>query len=226
MADEIVAVSDEMTPAWRRLDVDARERVHGLGPVLLLADHLDAALALAEDLTHMAVTLPLLSAPNAVTVEARNAAFSRFAQEVRAFELAVASRVLQARKRVVGLNIPQAQIQLLIRSFVGGTAILADAVEADADGPGTGLGAVHRGALVAGPAAMSYLRARGVLDGDVRSLDDVVQMAVTETFPLVGLIEIGALMDMIAAFLEALDTAFDLYGSALARGTTLDGGAA
>jgi hypothetical protein len=223
VTDDVVAISDQMTPAWRRLDANARERVHGLGPVLLLADHLDAALALAEDLTHIAVTLPKISGLDAVRVEVRNAAFSQFAQEVRAFELAVASRVLQARKRAVGLNIAQAQIQLLIRSFVGGTAILADAADADAGGPGMGLGTIRPGTLVSGPEAMSFLRARGVLDSDIRTLDDVSHMAVTETFAIVGLIEIGALMDMIAAFLDALDTAFDLYGPALACGTAWSG---
>ncbi|MEQ1648053.1 MAG: hypothetical protein ABL898_05645 [Hyphomicrobiaceae bacterium] len=214
MSDFVVPVSDDMMPAWRRLDADARARVHGLGPVLLLADHLDAALALAEDLTRMAVVMPKTAGVDAVSIEERNVMFARFAQEVRAFELAVASRVLQARKRAMGSEVQQPQIQLLIRSFIGGTAILADAVEADTAGQPAGLGSVRAGALVAGPEAMSFLCARGVLSFDVKTLDDVSRMAVTETFPIVGLIETGALMDMIAAFLDALDTAFDLYGLA------------
>ncbi len=221
MADDLFSASDAATPAWRRLDADARARVHGLGPVLLLADHLDATLALAEDLTHAAVKLPEIAAASTTAViERRNALFARFAQDVRALELGLQSRVVQARKRAVAIEVSHTQFQLLIRSFVGGTALLSDVIEAEARGQGL----LRSDTVLAGPEALRFLRLRGVVDADVRSLDDIAMLAVTEAYPVAGVIEVGPLMDMIAAFLDALDTAFDLYGPALARAGDHDGG--
>ena len=221
MADDLFSGSDDdaMTPAWRRLDAEAHARVQGLGPVLLVADHLDAALAFAEDLTHTAFKLPENGASDTATLTARNDAFMTFAQSVRALELALTSRVLQARKRSVAIELSSEDFQRLIRSFVGGTAIFADAVEQDR----ARNAAFSSNPLIGGPEAMRFLKLRGVIDRDVRSLDEISLLAITETYPVAGLIELGPLMDMVAAFLDALDTAFDLYGPALARGAPLAG---
>ena len=172
-----------------------------LGPVLMLADHLDATLALAEDLVALKLNEQKPDEP-----DPRSPAVVGFAQKVRALELGITSRLIQARRRGKELVLPQQEIMRLVDVFVGGTAIVENAVSADA------LGETEALALATGPAALDFLKMRGVVAQDLAVMDDIDALAVGEEYAALGMLPLGPLMDMMAAVLDALDLAFDLYG--------------
>lgn len=171
------------------------------GPALMLADHLDATLAMAEDLARLGL-------PD--TSNGQCTAVLTFAQQARALELGIVARLIQARKRAEELDTRHDDLRRLVASFVGGTAVVADA--AAADGQGFGDTSLH--ALSSGAAALAFLKSRGVVAVDVAVIDDVKVAAIGEDYLAAEMIHLGTLMDMLAAFLNALDVAFELYSPA------------
>ena len=196
------------TAATERLP---REQTHpDLSGIYRLADHLDATLAMAEDLLHQSLDVAPLAAGDAnAAITERNAALSAFAQTVRALELGMTARLLQARTRAIEVRHAQEQFAPLIGLFIGGTAPLADA----AAGLGDGLGDISELALTSGPDVLVFLKSRGIVDASVPALQAITSLAVGEGYVLAGHIHLGTLMDMLGAFLESLDLAFDLYAA-------------
>lgn len=201
------APETQMDYGSRPLPRALRVTLDEIGPVLMLADHLDATLAMAEDLSRLIASEPVAGL-DGLAAGRRSSAVVAFAQQARALELGITARILQARKRAQALEPEQADIRRLIASFVGGTAVVADAVAAD----GEGLGDTGLLALATGSAALRFLKTRGVVAEDVAVMDDIGALAVGEDYLAAGLIHLGTLMDMVAGFLDALDLAFDLYG--------------
>jgi hypothetical protein len=179
-----------------------------LGGVYRLADHLDATLALAEDLlSQKAVVGPLAAVDGHEAITARNQSITQFARTVRAQELAIVSRLIQARTRASELRSVDPRFAPLLALFVGATAVLADAA-AGRDG---GLGDISPSALTNGPDVLYFLASRAVVPPGAVSLANVAALAVTEDYLLAAQIHLGTLMDMVAQVLETLDLAFDLY---------------
>jgi hypothetical protein len=179
-----------------------------LGGVYRLADHLDATLALAEDLLTQTCNA---NAPAAGddhdAITARNRAIMQFTRTIRAQELAIVSRLMQARSRASELRPVDPRFAPLLALFVGATAVLADAA-AGRDG---GLGDISPSALTSGPDVLHFLTSRAVVPPGAVSLGNVVALAVGEDYLLSAHIHLGTLMDMVAQLLETLDLAFDLY---------------
>ncbi|HRK18118.1 MAG TPA: hypothetical protein PK970_04115 [Hyphomicrobiaceae bacterium] len=174
------------------------------GPAMLLADHLDATLAMAEDLS----MLSLATASGKRT----STAFIALAEQARTLELGMVARLVQARKRAEQLDTRHEEVRRLIAAFVGGTAVVADAAQTEG-----GLGDVGGHALSSGAAALRFLKSRGVVAEDVMVIEDVVIERVGEDYLAAEMIHLGTLMDMLAAFLDALDVAFELYSPANRR---------
>lgn len=194
--DPSAKAADAPLPPAQRLEFE------DAGPAMMLADHLDATLAMAEDLSRLAL---------ATTGDGgRSASVITLAQQARALELGIMARIVQARKRAQALDTEHADVQLLIRSFIGGTTVVADAVAAD----GQGFGDTGLYALASGAAALAFLKSRGIAAADVSVIDDIDLTMIGEDYYAAEIIHLGTLMDMLASFLDALDTAFELYSPA------------
>lgn len=175
--------------------------------VLLLADHLDAVLAAGEDILKLEVDIDAVRKSDGVV-----APWERFAELVsrsKLFELTIVSRALQARNRARELSRRLDKSdpnRLLLDLFVGGTAELEDAVAYLADRTGADFDV--------GLDPLPYLRTRNVIPADAGTLSLMTRLAIEESFMVARHIELGGLLDMTAALLEALDVTFHLFDEA------------
>ncbi len=166
----------------------------------LLADHLDALLAAGEDLLRIDVTAPMTTADAEIAChDGVRAAVER----VRVLELAMLGRILKARERASELAALDARFAMPARLFVGGTGALIDAIADCAD--------TSTVDFETGDALPAYLRSRGLIDARKCSLLAGEGFAVGEDFLLAARIPLGALLDMVASFLDTLELHYALY---------------
>jgi hypothetical protein len=172
--------------------------------IYLLIEHLDAALAAGDHLTSqtMDVTEPSGDV-GPRRLRSREARFIGFVNQVRTLEASLIAHVLQARRRATELPRSRGPLKILLDSFSGGTAVLIDAVAEYGD--------PARFAFNTGADRLSYLRARGVMPADMTAKTSVVAVEIDESFLVAGRLELGPLLDMIEAFLRALNVEFDLW---------------
>jgi hypothetical protein len=172
--------------------------------IYLLSDHLDAALAMGEDLlTERVVLAEAEQKLNMSRLLRQSAEVADFLDSVRTLELSLIARLLQARRRAEEIKRTETRLKPLISLFVGGTAALVDAAEE--------LGDTTNQAFATGDAAQAFLRSRGILARDAAGLEQLSQLTVTEEFLVASRIRLGTLMDLVATFLDTLDVMFDLY---------------
>ena len=162
----------------------------------LLGDHLDAALAAGEDL--LALTRVLTGSSKKQTEAVR-----AFVEDVRRLEVTLTGRVVQARKRAQALARQDLRIKSFANLFVGGTAALVDAIAEFGD--------ASRLDFDNGDDAIEYLATRAVLPAGALSLEAVATLRIEESFLVTTRIQLGALLDLVAAFLDAIDLLYDLY---------------
>jgi hypothetical protein len=182
----------------------------------LLEDHLDAALAMGEDLLTEKVALvePTQQLTMARLVR-QNRELAEFLTTVRTLELSLIARLLQARKRAEEMKRRESRLKPLISLFVAGTAPLVDAAAE--------LGDTSTRDFDTGDTASAYLRSRGLIARDAAGLERLTQLAVGEDYLVAGRIRLGTLLDLVATFLDTLDLLFDLEGerAAASTGSTL-----
>ena len=175
--------------------------------IYLLGDHLDAALAMGEDLLTEKVALDTPAGRSPLRDWMRqNRDLNDFLTTVRTLEYAMTARLLQARKRAEDLNRSETRLRPLIALFVAGTAPLADAAAE--------LGDTDARDFQSADAALTFLRSRGVLAADAAGLDGLPRLAISEDYQVAGRIRLGTLLDLVATFLDTLDLLFDLYADA------------
>ncbi len=171
----------------------------------LLADHLDAMLATGEDLLKVRCSTGIerleVGWLDALRDEA--AIPHRFVDNVRTLELAFAMRALQARERADDLRRLDPRVNMVATLFVSGTVPLADA--ADELGDWTNVD------FNSGTEVVSYLRSRAVIATDSIGVLAHEELTVTPRFLVARRIELGALMDLAATFLDALELFYELY---------------
>lgn len=181
--------------------------------VYLLGDHLDASLAMGEDLLTEKVALAdaaeTLSLPHLLR---QNREVGTFLTTVRSLELAMTARLLQARKRAEEMKRRESRLRPLIALFVAGTAPLVDAAAE--------LGDTTTRDFDTGDTASAFLRSRGLIARDAAGLERLPQLAVTEEYLVAGRIRLGTLLDLVATFLDTLDTLYDLYEEPATTRTT------
>jgi len=169
----------------------------------LLADHLDAALAMGEDLLACRMSLATPEhAPAMDRIEAHNHAVSDFVAEARTLEMALVSRLLQARKWADEMRQQDMGLKPVISLFVAGTAVLADHVAE--------IGDPTNSAFETGNTALAYLRSRGLIEAHEVTLADRAEISVTDELLVAGLARLGTLLDLVATFLDTLDLLGDL----------------
>jgi hypothetical protein len=180
--------------------------------VYLLCDHLDAALAMGEDL--LSEKLALIDAvemPTRSNLLRQNRALNTFLATVRCLELTMTARLLEARKRAERLKRRESRLRPLIALFVAGTAPLVDAAAE--------LGDTGTRDFDTGDTASAFLRDRNLIARDAAGFERLSQLTVTEDYLIAGRIRLGTLLDLIATFLDALDGLFDLYPEEAAAGS-------
>jgi hypothetical protein len=172
--------------------------------IYLLGDHLDVALAMGEDLLTEKVVLadPVRKLTMARVVR-QNREVGEFLSTVRTVELGLTSRLMQARRRAEEVKRRETRLKPLIALFTAGTAPLADAAAE--------LGDTTARDFETGDTAHAFLRSRLLIARDAAGLEGLTQLAVTEDYLVAGRIRLGTLLDLVATFLDTLDTLFDLY---------------
>ena len=170
----------------------------------LLGDHLNAALAMGEDLLteKLALDAPVRQ-PSLRGWMRQNRDLNDFLTAVRTLEYAMTARLLQARKRAEDLKRSDTRLRPLIALFVAGTAPLADAAAE--------LGDTDARDFDAADATLTFLRSRGLLAADAAGLETVLRLAISEDYQVASRIRLGTLLDLVATFLDTLDLLFDLY---------------
>lgn len=169
-----------------------------------LADHLDAALAAAEDLTAAGREWVPATSPSGHLRAVQLAAERQVIERVRMFEAVLIGRVLKARKRAKVLAAHEHDFAGMTRLFAGGTAALADAVEE--------LGDSTRCDFDTADSHIAYLRQRGVVAADAPDLPPGRAVKIgADDFLVAGRIPLAPLTEMVIAFLDALDAHYDLY---------------
>lgn len=166
-------------------------------PVIsLLAEHLDQVLAAGEDLTDLSYATASEPSSNAPTI-------NEFVRDLERLELAVAIRTLRAREHTDVLKHTDSRFRVMADLFLSGTALIADLYENAAE--------TERLAFEAGSDPIAYLQSRGVVPVDSGTLPRGRTTEVDETFRIVGVVEIGPLMDLVAAFLDAIEMHYEVF---------------
>jgi hypothetical protein len=173
--------------------------------VLLLADHLDAVLAAGEDILKLEVDIEAARKADGAT-----GPWERFGDVValaKLYELTIVSRVLQARNRCAELARQIGRdgeaFAAMLGLFAGGTAVLEEAVAELANRAAADFDM--------GLDPLAYLRTRNVMPADAGSLAGSARLLIGEDFLVARRIELGPLLDMSAALLDALDVAYSLF---------------
>jgi hypothetical protein len=176
-----------------------------LAVVYLLADHLDAALAAGEDL--LACRFDLGSTRAALDTAAAQVALAdrrEFQSSISSLEMTIVSRLVRAREQSSRLAELDQRFGLTISMLVSGTHAVAEEVA----------GAATPGELAGGADELAYWRNRGVIGPDTPSLAGLAEIRPGESFLVLGRIALGAVLDHVAAMLDALELHYELFDAA------------
>ena len=171
-------------------------------PVYMLADHLDAVLAAGEDIISSgAGWRALVEAPgNIETFPERQRTIT---EDVRSLELIIIARVIKARDHARALARADARFAPIANLFASGTAVLMDAIAECGDATDED--------FETGDGLVAYVRSRGLIAPDAATVTDPAQLTIDESFLIAKRLALGPLMDMAAAFLDALDAHYELF---------------
>lgn len=184
--------------------------------VILLVDHLDKVLGAGERLGDAKFEpkpiTPDMSADDIVNEHGR---LREFMQYVRAMELTVAARVDKARTWSKEIRGRDANLKLMCSLFLTGSQALADAMEE--------LGDPRLQDFNGGDQAILFLKSRALIPDHCVTIDAVSQFAVGEKYLVAGRIQLDALLDLCATFIETLDTHYNILGEAAPAAASADG---
>jgi hypothetical protein len=170
--------------------------------VYLLADHLDGALAAGEDLVARGHDWRSLAEdpgePSEFAPRQR-----RITEDVRGLELMLIARVLKARTHALSLAEVDDRFRAVGNLFASGTAVLLDAVSECGDARGED--------FETGDDIISYVRSRGLIAPDAADVRAAADLTIDDSFLVAKRIALGPLLDMAAAFLDALDSQYELF---------------
>jgi hypothetical protein len=178
--------------------------------IYLIADHLDAVLAHGEDLLALEPPPPLETGQDIAHMQQRLADHRAFLEQVRTLEGRLVHRVLRAREHAEQVRRVDGRFKMITDLFAGGTHALADAAADLAD--------VIALDFNTGRDSIAYLRSRGLIGDGTMVLPRGFTMRIGESFRLAGAGELGALLDLAATYIEALELHYDLYGEEAADG--------
>lgn len=171
--------------------------------VYLLAEHLDAALAACEDLLAKSFTWNTANPETEGAADDERAALRHTFREIQNLEILIVARVLRAREHAITLEKKDTNFRKMAGLFVSSVTVLMDAV-AELKDP-----LFQR--FETGDALTAYMRSRAVLDDETPAPIDCSIVDIPAFFRIARRIEVGALMDLLAMFLDALEIRFDIF---------------
>jgi hypothetical protein len=179
------------------------KRLDAPASVYLLAEHLDAALAAGEDLTSVLFIWPGPPPRDPERIADLRAGQRAAIERIRTFELALIARILKGREWAVEVGLNEDRFAMMARLYLAGTMILLDAVEECAD--------VSAADFDAGNGLVAYVRSRGMIAADAPGIVDTAPLVAGENFLVARRIPLGALLDLVAQFLDTLEAEYDLF---------------
>ena len=171
--------------------------------VYLLADHLDAALAAGEDLLKSQLSWNGGDARLADGLNEQRRQERAALEDTRSLEMVLLARILKSRECAQELAKTDSYFKLVTRLYTSGTEIVAEAASELADETAQ--------AFDAGDGVTGYLRSRGLIDADAAAPLEASSLAITEQYRVAGRMALGPLLDLVAMFLDTLETHYDLY---------------
>ncbi|KAB2941213.1 MAG: hypothetical protein K8F92_10040 [Hyphomicrobium sp.] len=179
------------------------KRLDAPASVYLLAEHLDAALAAGEDLTSVLYIWPGPPPREPDQIIELRAGQRAAIERIRTFELTLISRVLKGREWATEVALNEERFAMMARLYLAGTVILLDAVAECAD--------VSAADFDAGDGLLAYVRSRAMIAEDAPAISDTAPLVAGENFLVARRIPLGALMDLVATFLDTLEAEYDLF---------------
>ncbi len=170
--------------------------------VYMLADHLDAALAAGEDIMARGHQWRALAEKPGDPAEFASRQ-RRVADEIRGLELMLVARILKARGHALTLSDYDDRFRAVGTLFASGTAILLDAVEESGDARSLDFDT--------GDDLVAYVRSRGLIAPDAAAIRGASDLTIDDSFLVAKRMALGPLLDMAAAFLDALDIQYELF---------------
>jgi hypothetical protein len=113
------------------------------------------------------------------------------------------ARVLKARGHALALAEYDDRFRAVGTLFASGTAILLDAVEESGDARSTDFDT--------GDDLVAYVRSRGLIAPDAAAIRSASDLTIDDSFLVAKRMALGPLLDMAAAFLDALDIQYELF---------------
>jgi len=153
--------------------------------VYLVADHLDAVLAIGEDLLNLPSPDPVECIGELMPMQRNLAGQRQYLEWVRALETRLVASILRAREHAEQVRRYDSRVKTITDLLVAGTHAVADAAADMADTMAYDFNT--------GGDSLAYLRSRGVVDADAVSLTRGMVLQTTEHFRIAGVIELGAL---------------------------------
>ncbi len=172
--------------------------------VSLLVDHLDKSLAAGERLGELSFApRPITAGMSADDILAEHARLRDFLDGLRALEMTLAARVEQARSWAREMRARDGNLKLMASLFLTGTQALHDALQEIAD--------PRYQDFNGGDQALFFLKSRGLVAEHVDTLEFVTRIGIGEAYMIVGRIQLGALLDLCATFIDTLDLHYKLF---------------
>lgn len=169
--------------------------------IALLADHLDTALAVAEDL--LASGLPARADLDEADARTASDLWDQAIQRIVDLEASLILRVLQSRRLLGEIGRVDPSLKMTGALFRAEVDVLQTLIM---KGPSNDLlQAVGSGD------GYAFLRSRGLVAPESAGPSPFEALEVVESFRIGGAVRLGGLMDMIAALLDFLDVRFGLY---------------
>ncbi|MFN0218926.1 MAG: hypothetical protein ACKVP4_08955 [Hyphomicrobium sp.] len=171
--------------------------------VYMLTDHLDGALAAGEDLVARGQDWREAAAATGGDAVELAQAQRRIAEEVRSIELMLIARALRAREQARALGMQDKRFAAVAELFASGTSALLDAV-AECDD-------ARNEDFDSGDGLTAYVRSRGLIAANAPRVASPNDLIIDDDFLVARRIALGPLMDMAAAFLDALEAHYDVF---------------
>lgn len=172
--------------------------------VALLVDHLDKALSVGERLGELTFTPRAITADmGADQILAEQERLREFLDGLRALELTLATRVDKARSWGRQMRQRDGNLKLMASLFLTGTQALQDAMREMAD--------PRLQDFNGGDQALYFLKTRALVAEHVNALDEVQSLGVGEAYMIGGRVQLGALLDLCATFIDTLDLHYKLF---------------
>ena len=172
--------------------------------VAILIDHLDNALSIGERLGEISFLPRAITADmTADQILEEHGRLREFLDGLRALEMTLAARIDKARTWAREMRQRDGNLKLMASLFLTGTQALGDVMREMAD--------PRLQDFNGGDQALYFLKTRGLLAEHVTVLDEVARIGVGEAYMIAGRIQLGALLDLCATFIDTLDAHYKLF---------------